>query len=142
MAYSRSFSKAILVVAMVADKVQLGQFEFIPAKLIAEYLDIARPTLVKILQSLTKAGILESREGTKGGVRLARSPEEISVLDLLDALEQKRPLFQTDFRINVSGKKPDKAQEMVASILTEAEQQMKKRLAQTSMADLLRLMNA
>ena len=141
MAYSLSFSKSIMVVALVADKVQQGLYEFLPAKMIAEYLDIARPTLVKILQSLTKAGILESREGAKGGVRLARKPEEVSLLDILDALEQSRPLFQTDFHVNVTGKKPDRAQEKIGEVLLDAEQTMKNSLAQTNIADFLLSMN-
>ena len=141
MAYSLSFSKSIMVVTLVADKVRQGQYEFMPAKLISEYLDIARPTLVKILQSLTKAGILESREGPRGGVRLAKDAEQISVLDLLNALEQNRALFQTDFHVNVSGKKPDSAQAKIAAVFAEAEQAMKAKLAATSIAEFLKLMD-
>ena len=128
-----------MVVVIVADKVRQDMYDFMPAKLIAEYLDIARPTLVKILQALTKSGILESREGAKGGVRLAKKPKDISVLDLLNALEQSRPLFQTDFHINVSGKKPDKVQEKISSVLTGAEITMKNKLSKTTIADFLKM---
>ena len=39
--------------------------------------------LEHILLSLKKAGVLESRRGVKGGYRLARSPEQVSVGEVL-----------------------------------------------------------
>ncbi|RMF64494.1 MAG: Rrf2 family transcriptional regulator [Calditrichaeota bacterium] len=43
--------------------------------------------MAKILQSLSRAGILESTKGARGGYRLSRPPEEISVKDVVDAIE-------------------------------------------------------
>ena len=74
-----------------------------PTKELSESLNIARPSAVKILQSLNRTGIIETREGAKGGVRLAVSPEEITILDIFNAIEHNRPLFRLDLRIRVSG---------------------------------------
>ena len=47
---------------------------------------ISRSFLAKILQKLTKAGILNSFKGVKGGFVLAKKVEDISVLDIIRAL--------------------------------------------------------
>ncbi len=45
------------------------------------------PVVSKILKSLTRAGLLISQRGSKGGYSLARTPEEISVVEMITALE-------------------------------------------------------
>jgi len=45
------------------------------------------PMVSKILKSLARAGVLTSQRGAKGGYLLARSPDRISVADIVDALE-------------------------------------------------------
>lgn len=45
------------------------------------------PTVGKILKILAKEGILGSNRGAKGGYKLARKPSEISVAQILKALE-------------------------------------------------------
>ena len=129
MSYSLSFSKAVLVVIFISDKVRQGQFEFLSTKSISEILNIPKPTLVKILQSLSVAGIVETREGKMGGIRLQKSPADITVLDVLNAVEYGKNLFQTSFNIVAEGKRPNKAQKSVAKLLNEAEHQMKATLA-------------
>lgn len=48
---------------------------------------IAVPTVSKLLKSLAKAGLVISTRGASGGYRLARSPQQISATDIIDALE-------------------------------------------------------
>lgn len=45
------------------------------------------PTVNKVLKTLTRKGFLTSHRGVKGGYRLARAAEEISVLDVVTATE-------------------------------------------------------
>ena len=78
MSYSLSFSQAIVTVLFVGDKVEQGFYDFVPTKELSEALNIARPTAVKILGNLAGAGIIETREGAKGGVRLALPPDSIA----------------------------------------------------------------
>lgn len=44
--------------------------------------------LEQIFQNLKRAGILKSKRGPQGGYALARKPEEITVLEILNATEQ------------------------------------------------------
>ncbi len=52
------------------------------------------PTTSKILKTLTRAGLLTSHRGTQGGYSLARPPEEVTVSDVIGALEG--PIALTD----------------------------------------------
>ncbi len=54
---------------------------------IAEKQAVPREFLAKILKELTAAKILRSFHGIKGGYSLARSPSEISFLDIIQAVE-------------------------------------------------------
>jgi Rrf2 family protein len=44
--------------------------------------------LEQIFQNLKRAGILKSKRGPQGGYALARKPDEITVLEILNATEQ------------------------------------------------------
>jgi Rrf2 family protein len=141
MAYSLSFTKAILVVIFVSDKIMQKQYDYIATSMISKVLNIPKPTLVKILQSLHTAGIIETKEGKHGGVRLIKSPDEISVLDIFNALEKGKPLFNYSFDIHARGKRPDKAMVSLSGLFTKAESQMKNELQSKTIADILEEMN-
>jgi len=141
MSYSLSFSKAVLVVIFISDKIRQGQFEFLSTKSISEVLNIPKPTLVKMLQGLTTAGIIETKEGKQGGIRLLKKPAQITVLDILNAIETGKPLFNTSFNIMVEGKRPDNAQKSISSLLTNAENQMKNVLGSKTIEEVLQEMS-
>jgi Rrf2 family protein len=141
MSYSLAFSQAVMTVLFVADKIEQGIFDFVPTQTLAEALNISGPSAVKILRSLNRAGIIETKEGRHGGVRMARRPAEVTVLDVFNAIEQGRPMFKTSVPMNVSGPKPTRAQEVLFRLLSEAEQAMKDRLSETTVADLIRAIN-
>lgn len=141
MSYSLAFSQSIITVLFVADKVQQGMYDFVPTQEISDALNIPKPSAVKILQGLNRAGIIETREGAKGGVRLATPPSEITILDIFNAIEQNRPLFRHDLELHVIGKKPESGRQAVLEVLRSAEEAMKVNLKETTMAELLSKIN-
>jgi Rrf2 family protein len=64
-----------------------------PATRLAEFHDVPPAYLAKHLQALSKAGIIESVPGPKGGYRLARPAAEITVLDVVEAVEGRTDAF-------------------------------------------------
>jgi Rrf2 family protein len=50
---------------------------------------IPKSFLAKIFQHLAKAGLVRSIRGSGGGFALARNPSEISVLEIIEAVEGK-----------------------------------------------------
>ncbi len=65
-------------------------------KALAEYHGVSDSYLLKHLQALTSAGILTSVPGPKGGYRLARRPEDVTVLEMVDAIEGAAPAFRCE----------------------------------------------
>src|SRR3569623_1731280 len=64
------------------------------AAALAEYHGISASYLFKHLQALANAGLLDSVPGPKGGYRLAKKPEAISLLDIVVAVEGPEPAFR------------------------------------------------
>lgn len=54
---------------------------------IARANSIPKVFLAKILQKLSKAGIVRSYRGVKGGFELAKKPRHISLLDVIKSIE-------------------------------------------------------
>jgi Rrf2 family protein len=57
------------------------------AREIAEQYDIPIELLAKVLQRLVRSGLLASHQGTRGGYQLARAPRQISVADVIQAID-------------------------------------------------------
>lgn len=54
---------------------------------LAQWRRLPQPIVSKILKHLARSGLLISYRGVQGGYALARSPEEISLADIIVALE-------------------------------------------------------
>jgi len=54
---------------------------------IATNLDLPKPYLARIINQLTYQGLVTTKRGYRGGVMLARQPEEISLLEVVKAAE-------------------------------------------------------
>jgi Rrf2 family protein len=54
---------------------------------VAEAERLPKSFLSKIVRGLVKAGIVSARSGTAGGIRLARKPEDITLLEVIEACE-------------------------------------------------------
>ncbi|MEX0638870.1 MAG: Rrf2 family transcriptional regulator [Balneolaceae bacterium] len=64
-----------------------GNETYIPIREMSEKLEISFHFLTKILQQLTSAGLLESYKGPNGGVRTTRSGDEITLLEIVEAID-------------------------------------------------------
>ena len=64
-----------------------GGKEYVPIRRIAEGLGISFHFLTKILQILTQKGIMNSYRGPKGGIILARPAAEISLAEIVVAID-------------------------------------------------------
>ena len=60
---------------------------------IAREQNVSESYLAKIFQSLSKAGIVSSYRGSKGGYTLSRIPEKINLKEIIDAAEGLNPIF-------------------------------------------------
>jgi Rrf2 family protein len=56
---------------------------------LSKRLDISRSFLAKVLQTLSRDGVLKSYKGAKGGFALNLKPEEISLRRVIEVVEKK-----------------------------------------------------
>ncbi len=84
MVLSKACSYAILATLYISRK---NSGDYVSIKEISKQLNISFHFLTKILQTLTEKGILESLRGPRGGVRLARYPSDLTLLDIILAID-------------------------------------------------------
>ncbi len=84
MIYSRSAEYAICAVVHMAT---IPDGEYALVKNIAAQGAIPEHFLAKILQALARDGFLQSTKGPHGGFRLRRPPAEISMLQIVEAVD-------------------------------------------------------
>jgi Rrf2 family protein len=65
----------------------------VPAARLAELHQVSSTYLAKQLQALSRAGLVRSTQGKSGGYVLTRSPEEITMLDVVEAIEGPQATF-------------------------------------------------
>lgn len=82
--FSQTTEYAVRAVVMLA---HLKAETLVGNKELAERAKVPVSYLPKLMQNLVKAGIVESRRGVGGGFSLIKSPEEITILDIVNAVE-------------------------------------------------------
>ena len=108
---------------------------------LAELQGISPAFLAKIFPKLEKAGIVAASEGVRGGYRLAKPPQDITFLDIVDAIEGDKPLFdcqEVRGRCAVFGDKPPSWSTSgvcaVHAVMLSAEKAMRDALARETLA--------
>jgi Rrf2 family protein len=86
---TRDTDYAVRALCCIAEQKQ----ELISADQLVKSLEMPRPFLRKILQTLNKEGLLNSSKGKDGGFALAVSPVEITLTDVMK-------IFQGSIRLN------------------------------------------
>ena len=64
-----------------------GTDDFLSIKEIAESMDLSPKFLEEIAAGLRSAGLIEAKRGSSGGYRMARDPKEVSVEEIVRAIE-------------------------------------------------------
>lgn len=75
--------------------------EIVPAAQVGEETHLEAPTVSKLLKQLARAGLVESFRGATGGYRLAKSAQEISLAEIVEALDG--PIGLTECSIGHAG---------------------------------------
>ena len=84
---SKKADYALIAMKHLAVRGDRGFQASVSAREIAEQYDIPIELMAKVLQRLVRRGLLRSHQGTRGGYQLARLPGQISVADVIQAIE-------------------------------------------------------
>lgn len=129
--------QAIHSVSMLAG---LSADGVLSAAALAEFHGVSPSYLLKHLQALSGAGIVHTVPGPKGGYRLAKAPDEITLLDIVLAVEGSAPAFRCS-EIRQRGPNPVGAHLFakpcgINAAMLRAERVYRAELAKVSIADL------
>lgn len=69
------------------------QGERVSVRDLAQFQQLPERFLAKIFTKLRKAGIVDGTVGISGGFIFARSPEQITIMDVLEAVDPNRSVF-------------------------------------------------
>lgn len=116
--------------------------EPVPAARLAELHDVPPAYLAKHLQALSRAGVVSSTPGQVGGYALTRPAAEITLLEIVLAVDGGEPAFRCT-EIRQCGPLAASAEQCsspcaIAQAMASAEQAWRDALAAVSVADLAR----
>lgn len=118
----------------------LPEDQALPASRLAEFHEVPPAYLAKHLQALTGAGITRSLPGPRGGYRLARPPAEVTLLDVVLAVEGEDTAFRcSEIRQRGPAAGPASSYRKpcgIAQAMWRAEDAWRAELAATSIADI------
>jgi len=93
---TRNTDYAVRALCYIAEQKQ----EVISGDQLVTSLQMPRPFLRKILQTLNKAGLLNSSKGKGGGFALAVSPEKITLIEVMKIFQGSIRLSEHKFKKN------------------------------------------
>lgn len=131
MQITRQADYAVRAVLHVA---QLEEGERLATSVIAEEENIPLPFLAKIVSQLSVKGILDAMRGASGGVRLARDPQDISLLEVIEAIDGEISLNRCVLNNEAC---PSTSQCPVHEVWCDAQQDLVNRLQATRFSHLL-----
>lgn len=116
---------------------------YIPTKVLAKFHGIPKEYLSKAMQTLAVAGLVEGTLGPKGGYKLAKKPKDISLLDIVEAVEGKKRTFNCqEIRFNnpclKKSQKDRSSTCMIASAMFEADEAWRKVLKAKKLSSIVR----
>ncbi|QNK02522.1 RrF2 family transcriptional regulator [Dyella telluris] len=110
---------------------------------LAEMQGVSVDYAAKLFTRLAKAGIVESTEGVRGGFKLARPPEKITVQDVVEAIDGDKGLFdcrEVRGQCALFGEQPPawatRGTCSIHAVMQAAERAMRAELEKHSLADL------
>jgi len=113
----------------------------VPGRVLAEFHGVSPTYMLKHLKALTTAGLVESVPGPRGGFRLAKPPETISLLDTVIAIDGPEAAFRcTEIRQRSPGRRPSSVFPTPCPVklsMLKADAAWRSALAGQSIADLI-----
>lgn len=110
----------------------------VPISAIAESQEISGKYLEQVVGTLRKADLINSRKGVKGGYTLVRPPEEITLWEIISALDSHTTLVECVLDPELCDRSSDC---LTRSIWTLLSARMREFWASFTLADLLKTMH-
>jgi len=116
--------------------------ESVSSRQLAESVRTNPVVIRRLLLHLGKAGLVETQVGKGGGVRLARRPGSITLLDIYRAIAIGSPFVVPDKPENKTCEVSCSMKPILASILAETDRAVSRSLEKVRLSDLVRKVGA
>ncbi|MEW6015304.1 MAG: Rrf2 family transcriptional regulator [Candidatus Zixiibacteriota bacterium] len=136
MQFTRAEEYGIMGVVFLAEQ---ERERVVPLSEIAHAQDVPEKFLAKIFQNLTKAGIVRSHRGVKGGFTLGKDPAMVTMKDVVETIQGPYRLIKCLDDRDCCEKYADCP---IRTVLEEAEAQLLKVFGKYSIDDLIKLKNS
>jgi Rrf2 family protein len=122
--------------ALLSLSLHTGQTQPTSVRDIAERTGLPQPYLEQILLALKGAGLVRSKRGVGGGYVLARPPEQITLSEIVSAVEG--PIVAGDFgEPHQNGACDHEGQCVLLSVWAEVGERMRRQLDSYTLADMV-----
>ncbi len=98
--FSQTVEYALRAVVYLADQAPEAR----TTDQISEATQVPKPYLSKVLQNLGRSDIVRSQRGIGGGITLVKTPEELTILDVVDAVEPIERIVTCPLGLKTHGK--------------------------------------
>ncbi|WP_078392273.1 RrF2 family transcriptional regulator [Shouchella patagoniensis] len=122
----------LVILATQSDK------QHVKSETISTRLHVSPSYLKKVMRKLVISRLITSVPGNSGGFSLARSPNSITMLDILDAIESDKPFLQTEGliqRVFPETTAAEAGSERLERIFLKAEKSYRSSLQETTLAE-------
>jgi Rrf2 family protein len=131
MQFTRQTEYAIKTMLELAS---LPEGEILAIKVISEHQGIPIDFLKKTVHLLSLGGLVYTKRGVQGGIQLARSPKEINIADIVQAIEGPLAINKC---LTPGYTCPNQESCLISPVLARAQEAFLKELKRQSLADLL-----
>lgn len=131
MKLSKTSAQATLALAYLAEQ---DTTQTIQAKQVAKHLDIPADSALKILQALSRHNLIHSRLGRSGGYRLMSDPQDISLLQVIEAIDGP---ISGQVRVDHAPQSIAGGLDLLQTISEQAALRIRDELSQTTIADVV-----
>lgn len=132
MQFTRAEEYGVLGILYLADK---GTTDITPLSEIAQAQEIPEKFLAKIFQSLSRSGLIRSHRGVRGGFTLGRPVDQISIREVLEAIQGPYHLMKCTQDISICDRRDFCA---LRELLIIGERRLVSVFEEHTLADLMR----
>lgn len=134
MKLARSFEQSIAIMITIAGQSANNP---IPANALASKLNLSPTYSQKLLRKLVLAGLIKATPGANGGFVLARHPNQISIVDIMQAVDETKHTFHPTGILESANDSSEATTEQINRAFQTADLVWLQVLSQTKLSDLL-----
>jgi Rrf2 family protein len=131
---SKSSIYALLAVLEIAKRRAGGDDTGVQAGQIAEMYDLPGAYAAKVMSQLARAKILKSERGPRGGFKMLRAPEQVTLFQVIDAVNG----LEDSYRDAVAAHAPRSVRKGLADSFRKATLQIRQSLNSVTVGEFLR----